>query len=96
MNISTGISEIKSFSAHGVSPAGGKTYIWPVYTNGKVEKIKSLQSRSPEPLYFKPSPAEQSRIFESMQKSQSEYNAAGKINRSSTHIQPGSLFSAIA
>ncbi len=96
MNISTGISEIRNASLSGTQQIKNKTFIWPAYTNGKVEKIKNVQPRSSEPIYYKSSPAEQDRIFEKMQKNQSEYNASGKISRAAADIRPGSLFNAIA
>jgi hypothetical protein len=96
MNISTGISEIRNSSLSGSQQVKNRTFIWPAYTNGKVEKIKNVQARSPEPIYYKSSPAEHNKILESMQKSRNEYNASGKISRAAAHIRPGSLFNAIA
>jgi len=96
MNISTGISEIRSASLTGTSRVNNKTFIWPAYVNGKVEKIKNVHPRSSEPIYYKSSPSEQNKILENMQKNQGEYNASGKISRAAGSIEPGLLFNAIA
>lgn len=96
MNISTGISEIRTTSFSGASPVKNKTFIWPAYTDGKVEKIQGAGPRSSEPIYYKSTPEQQNKIFDLVKNSQSEYNASGRTTGSNTRIQPGSLFNAIA
>lgn len=96
MNISTGISEIRNLSFSGTSPVNNKTFIWPAYTDGKVEKIRSIDPRSQGPIYNKPSPEQQNKILDMMKNSQMGYNASGRITGSDARIEPGSLFNAIA
>lgn len=96
MNISTGISEIRTASFSGTSPVKNKIFIWPAYTDGKVEKIQSVGPRSTGPIYYKSTPDQQNKILELMKNSQEAYNASGKITGSDARIQPGALFNAIA
>lgn len=96
MNISTGISEIRTSSFYGTSPVKTKTFIWPAYTNGKVEKIQGTGSGFAKPVYYKPTPEQQNKIFDLAKNSHSEYNASGKITGTKAQPEPGSLFNAIA
>lgn len=96
MNISTGISEIRTTSFYGTSPIKNRTFIWPAYTDGKVEKIRGARPDLTKPVYYKSTPEQQNKILDLAKNSHREYNASGKITGSNTQIQPGSLFNAIA
>lgn len=96
MNISTGISEINSIRFSGASPVKEKTFIWPAYTDGKVEKIRPMGPHSSGAVYYKPSPDEENKILDKMKTGHGEYNSSGRISRSATPLQPGSLFNALA
>jgi hypothetical protein len=96
MNISTGISEINTVRFSGAMPVKQKTFIWPAYTDGKVEKIRPAGPGSAEPVYYKPSPDDRNKILDLMKSEHGEYNSSGRISRSATPLQPGSLFNALA
>ena len=96
MNISSGISEISINRLNKTGPAKETMFVWPVYTDGKVEKIRGITPRAAQPLYFKASPEEYGRIMETLKNSPGEYNAYGRSERSASHLSPGSLFNAIA
>lgn len=96
MNISTGISEINTVRFSGAAPVKQKTFIWPVYTDGKVERISAAGPRSSEPVYYKPSPGDRDKILDLMKSAHGEYNSSGRISRSAPPLQPGSLFNALA
>ncbi len=95
MNISSGISTINIPSLNGNDRVAGKTYIWPSYHQGSVERIKALGRRPQEPIYFKPSPEKRDEILSSM-KHEEAYSTQGIVSQMSPEIAPGSLFNALA
>jgi hypothetical protein len=96
MNISTGISEINSVRFSGASPVKQKTFIWPAYTDGKVERINAAGPRPSGPVYYKPSSDDENKLLNNMKTAHGEYNSSGRISRTATPLQPGSLFNALA
>jgi len=96
MNISSGISAINIASGSGVNRVSNKTYVWPVYQDGKVEKIKSANRQFGEPVYFKPSENARDEILKNAALTENSYTPQGTIAKTSPKIERGSLFSAFA
>ncbi len=95
MKISSGISTINIPSLSENGRVSGKTYIWPAYHEGAVEKIKAPGNRPQEPIYFKASPEQKEEILSSVRREES-YSTQGIVSRLSHEIAPGSLFNALA
>jgi len=96
MNISTGISEINFRRTDSTTPVYDKSYIWPKYQEGRIERVNNLISQDSEPIYYKPSLAERERLLSLMVNSEQGYNSSGKTISLNTQIQPGSFFEALA
>ena len=95
MNISTGISEINFRRTDAASPVYDKSYIWPKYHEGKIEKVNDINPQNREPIYFKPTPAERERLLGLMSNLETEYNSSGKSITTHYQITPGSFFEAL-
>ncbi len=96
MNISTGISEINLSRAGANSPAESKSYIWPKYHEGKVQKVQNNVQPERELIYFKPTRSELEKLTTQMQARETNYNSNGSINNIAPFIKPGSFFDALA
>lgn len=96
MNISTGISEINLRRAGENSQVSGKSFVWPKYHEGRVDKINSPSPWEREPVYYKPSLADREKLIKSMLATANEYNSYGKTDSRKPFIQPGSFFNALA
>jgi len=96
MNISTGMSEINLSRSGQNSPVSGKNYIWPKYHDGKVDKIKSQEPHSREPIYSKPDLVEREKLVSKMFQSENQYDSYGKADSRKPLIAPGSFFDALA
>lgn len=96
MNISTGISEINLSRAADNSPVSGKSYIWPKYHEGKVEKVKSPGPQDGQPVYSKPTLTEKENLLGIMSRAENEYNASGRTDSRKAFMKPGSFFDALA
>ena len=95
MRISSGISEINFFNKNNIKTQ--KTYLWPLYNGGQVNKIRSITRRTETNLsYTKPSFEDKEKLIDiSLRQDQSEYNSKGLKLNNLTLIPPGSLFDAI-
>ncbi len=96
MNISTGMSEINLSRAAENSKVSGKSYIWPKYHDGKVEKVKSQGPQDGQPVYSKPTLSEKENLLGIMSKTENEYNSYGKADSRKAFMKPGSFFDALA
>lgn len=98
MRISSGIAEITSLSTS-AGPRLEKTYLWPVYNNGTVNKIHGVTRRTDSSaVYTKPLGDDHNKLLRlSMTAAESEYTSKGNvINRSPLSSTPGSFFDALA
>lgn len=96
MNISTGISAININRPGENSPVSGKSYIWPKYHEGKVEKVTNPGPQDGQPVYSKPSLAEREKLLGIMYRAENEYDSYGKTDSRRPFIKPGSFFDALA
>jgi len=96
MKISNGLSEISLNRFSETSPVSKKTYIWPEYNAGKVQKIEKAPQFRGEPIYFKPDEAKRDEIMNLISNMEPSYTSKGKMQASHPYIEPGSLFSALA
>jgi hypothetical protein len=96
MNISTGISAINLNRAGESSSVSSKSYIWPKYHDGKVDKITYPGPRDGEPVYSKPTLAEKEKLIGMMYRSENEYDSYGRTDSRKPFIKPGSFFDALA
>ena len=99
MRISTGLAEIYTPRTDGIEPAQ-KTYLWPVYNQGKVDPVfRVTREIDGQGYYTKPSPEEKERLLQMMgtKKNVSSYNATGGIALSGdVMFKPGTFFDAMA
>lgn len=96
MNISTGISEINLSRTGTNNPVSGKSYIWPKYHEGRVEKITNPGPQHDQPVYSKPSLQEREKLIGMMYRSENGYDSYGKAENRRPFIKPGSFFDALA
>ena len=96
MNISTGISEINFRRTDSTSPVYEKSYIWPKYHEGKIERVNNSISQDNGPVYYKPSLVEREKLLSLMFNREQEYSSAGKSISLNSQIKPGSFFEALA
>lgn len=96
MNISTGLSEISFSRFSETSPVSNKTYIWPGYNQGKVQKITKAPEFRGEPIYFKPTEEKKNEIMNLVTNLEPAYNSDGKVQQARPYVEPGSLFTALA
>ena len=98
MNISTGISVINYpyHTSRGVK--FNKTYLWPIYDAGSVNKIPAISSEiKSEISYIEPSNEEKNRqLAVSKNSLHIEYTSNAKALKHPSHYYPGSLFDAMA
>ena len=98
MRISSGIAEIMNLS----TSAGlklEKTFTWPVYNNGTVNKIHGVTRRTDSSaVYTKPLNDDHNKLLRlSMTAAESEYTAKGDVvTRNALTATPGSFFNALA
>ncbi|MCL2154447.1 MAG: hypothetical protein FWH53_02150 [Leptospirales bacterium] len=96
MNISSGISEINLRRTDSTSPVYDKSYIWPKYHEGKIERVNGFNPQEQEPIYYKPNLVEREKLLSLMFNPEQEYNSSGKSVSRNHSIQPGSFFEALA
>jgi len=96
MNISASISEINLRRTDSISPVYDKSYVWPKYHEGKIDRVGSLNSQDREPIYYKPTLPEREKLLSLMFNPEYEYNSSGKTISRNHLIQPGSFFEALA
>ena len=96
MNISSGISEINLRRTDSTSPVYDKSYIWPKYHEGKIERVNGFDAQEQEPIYYKPNLVEREKLLSLMFNPEQEYNSSGKSVSRNHSIQPGSFFEALA
>ena len=96
MNISTGISEINFRRTDSTSPVYEKSYIWPKYHEGKIERVNDFFSQDNGHVYYKPSVAEREKLLNLMFQPEQEYSSTGKSVSINNQIKPGSFFEALA
>ncbi len=99
MRISAGLAEINLSltSANRIAPE--KTYIWPVYDNGKVNSIHGVTRRTESNgVYAKPLPEEHIRLLEELLSAPAaEYTSRGSAgDKRAVVYQPGTFFDALA
>lgn len=99
MKISNGLSEITTYSTNNINNAK-KSYLWPEYANGKVDKINAVKRKlqSDNTYYSKASETEKTALInKAKQDDNTIYALSGKLkNTSPSNIKPGSLFNAYA
>jgi len=66
MNISTGISEINLRRTDSTSSVYDKSYIWPKYHDGKIDRINDINPQDREPIYYKPTLVEREKLLSLM------------------------------
>lgn len=95
MRISSGLSEINFFNKNNITTQ--KSYLWPLYNNGQVDKIRSISRRTDTNLFYtKPSFEDKEKLIDiSIRQNQSEYNSRGLKTKNLNLIPPGSLFDAL-
>lgn len=96
MNISSGISEINMASMNRANSIPKKTYVWPVYQESRVEKVKSAKEQFGEPVFVKPSESVKHELLKKVASSENSYTSRGSIATSAPIIERGSFFSALA
>ncbi len=98
MRISSGISEFTMPSRIQQSQQVKKMYVWPVYGEGKVNKIHGITRRiSPDIVYAKPVPEDHVKLMGMKESRESLYSSSGGFNvKNTSHLQPGSFFDALA
>lgn len=96
MNISNGLSEISFRRSGETSSVSNKSYIWPGYNAGKVQKITKAPEFRGEPVYFKPTEDKKNEIMNLISSQEPAYNSNGRMQNSRPYIEPGSLFTALA
>ncbi|MCP4137838.1 MAG: hypothetical protein GY754_43150 [bacterium] len=97
MKISSGVSEIALQSMTNATKTD-KVYLWPKYTDGKVEKVREVRGRSEDGVFYtKPTEQERERLL-SMTKefSHDEYRGNGSLTQSKAVLKPGTFFNALA
>ncbi len=97
MRISAGISEISFGPQAGAPGRGEKIYLWPVYGEGRVERIQGVTRRTEgNAVYSKPLPEEREKLFDLAEKSRMVmYTPDGRADRKTSVLRPGSFFEAI-
>ena len=95
MKISSGIAEI-NLGKTLQTGAARKAYIWPDYRQNQVEKIRPVEPRRQEQIYYKPDLPEKERILGMMHRVEQGYNATGRTENMRAVIAPGSFFDALA
>ena len=96
MNISTGISEINLRRTDSTLPVYDKSYIWPKYHEGRIDRVSGLNPQEREPIYYKPTLPEREKLLSLMFNPEHEYNSSGKTVSRNHLIKPGSFFEALA
>ena len=97
MNISSGISEISFGAMSGIRPRDEKVYIWPVYGEGRVERVLGVTRRTEgNAIYSKPLPEERAKLLDLIESSSvTRYTQEGRLQGRISSLQPGSFFDAI-
>ncbi|MBP7583174.1 MAG: hypothetical protein KBA61_04010 [Spirochaetes bacterium] len=97
MNISSGISEIRFGAMSGIRPRDEKVYIWPVYGEGRVERVQGVTRRTEgNAIYSKPLPEERAKLLDLIETSSvTRYTQEGRLQGRISSLQPGSFFDAI-
>lgn len=98
MRISTGMAEIGFSGMANNRIASEKFYVWPLYNAGRVENIHGVTRRTESNItYSKPSPEDHDKMLALMKSgSHHEYSPAGISRKTTSGIQPGSFFDALA
>lgn len=95
MRISTGISEISFINRSDAASRAEKVYIWPVYGEGRVEKIQAVARRTEgNAIYSKPLPQEREKLLDIMHASSYRYTENGQKSQTPA-LPPGTFFDAI-
>lgn len=96
MNISEGLSIINRVS-YGDNIQSAKTYLWPSYNAGSVEKIRPVIKETDGNIPYKKSSDEDTEKILSAIKNQNNfsYSPYGKLENKNPLIKPGILFDAI-
>jgi hypothetical protein len=97
MMISSGISEISFGAGHTGRVQGEKVYLWPVYGEGRVERVQGVTRRTEgNAIYSKPLPQEREKLLDLLESSRSTgYTPEGRLQGRGGGLQPGSFFDAI-
>ncbi len=96
MKISSGMAEISLQRNSGADPVKNRTYIWPDYRQGAVEKTRKVDPYRNEYVYFKPDLGGREKILGMMHRVEEGYNSSGKAENMKPLVAPGSFFNALA
>jgi hypothetical protein len=97
MRISSGLSVINFNKVENQKGNSERFYVWPVYGEGRVEKIHGVTRRTSSNItYAKPLPEDHHRLLGLANNSgEHEYNSSGRVQTRSPIPEPGSFFDAI-
>ncbi len=97
MKISSGLSEF-TIPSHLKARQAEKVYVWPVYGEGKINKIHGVTRRmSNDITYAKPTPEDHVKLLGLKESREALYSSSGSFNsKHTTHVKPGSFFDAFA
>ncbi len=96
MRISTGISEISFINRFDAAARAEKVYLWPVYGEGRVERIQGVTRRTEgNAIYSKPLPEEREKLLEIMNSAPSFRYAENGFKSATSPLPPGTFFDAL-
>lgn len=96
MRISTGIAEISYASGFAKTSRAEKVYIWPVYGEGRIERIQKVARRTEgNAIYSKPLPEEREKLIEIMNSASSYRYAENGYKSATPLLTPGTFFDAL-
>ena len=94
MNISNGISEINFLSNANSAVKTQKTYLWPAYNNGIVNKINRISEKIASNISYVIPSSNEDTVKNDI--SEYEYNSSGKIKASPSSYYPGFYLNLLA